>query len=237
MATFNVPAGGPQERLTELWAVRELHQAGMEYLNIVVVGNIADAGGATEGYAAKTGPDLNTLLAERVIGDGFAGPGAEGFSDVIEIAVPMAYAGLGDLAVTGYATVGGSQDVALLALSAATLTPVSGTGNLFGDHAGGEERGTALNQIQAGGEPPRSGFYINGFTRSDPNLSGDPEDMYLIKTDSSGQTSCSVTWSPAYLSDEHGFCVSDPYVLDPGAVNETPSTTSDAPSWGSQICH
>ncbi len=236
MATFNIPADGPQERLTELWAIRELRQAGTEYLNIVVVGNIADDFGLPEGYAAKTAPDLTTLLAERVIGDGFDGTGAEGFADFVEITAPTGYANSGDLAVTGYATINGNQDVALLALSTATLQPVAGTGNLFGDHAGGEERGTALNQAQKVGEMERSGFYINGFTRSDPLLVADPEDMYLIKTTAGGQTLCSVSWSPSDFADEHGYCEAVPYDANPGTFSDLMSSGHEAPTWDGPVC-
>jgi hypothetical protein len=236
MASFGVSADGAQERPTELWAIRELHQAGMEYLNIVAVGNIADDGGATEGYAAKTGPDLNVRLAERVIGDGFEGAETEGFADVIEITSPTGYASAGDLAVTGYATIHDNQDVTLLALSAGTLTPVAGTGNVFGDHADGEERGTALSQVQPVGETERSGIYINGFTRSDPLRVSDPEDMYLIKTSAAGETACSEAWHPADFSDEPEVCICGPVDEDPRAFNVSVSSSGEYPSWASPIC-
>ncbi|HEX4966560.1 MAG TPA: hypothetical protein VF173_37470 [Thermoanaerobaculia bacterium] len=238
MASFNDPDAGPlpQERLTELWAIRELRQL-PELLNIVVVGNIAEAGGTAEGYTAKTGPSLNLLLAERVIGDGFSGSGDEGFADVQEIFAPTSYASAGDLAVAGYATVSGNQDVAMLALSPGALTPVAGTGRLFGDHSGGEERGTALAQVQESGEFVRfPGFYVNGFTRSDPRLAGDPEDMYLIKTNGSGHTNCSIVWTPSDFSDEHGFCECGPQMQDPGTTNEAVSSSHEKPEWGGSIC-
>lgn len=237
MASFNIPDPGPLERFTELWAIRELQQAGPEYLNIVVVGNIANAGGKTEGYAAKTGPLLTSLLAERAIGDGFGGTGTEGFADFVEIGAPTSYASAGDLAVTGYATISGNQDVALLALSAGTLTPVPGTGRLFGDHAGREERGTALSQVQEYGDLARfAGFYINGFNRSDPALVGDPEDMSLIKTDATGQTLCSTLWSPGNFYEEHGLCECGWNIEDAGAINLSWSSPHEEPSWGTMIC-
>jgi hypothetical protein len=237
MATFNSPAVAPLERLTELWAIRELQQAGPEYLNIVVAGNIADAAGPPEGYAGKTGPNLNALLAERVIGDGFAGLGTEGFADFVEITAPTSYAGAGDLAVTGYATINGSQDVVLLALSAGTLIPVTGTGRLFGDHSHGEERGTALSQVQAYDESAGfPGFYINGFIRSDSDSAGDPEDMYLIKTNATGQTNCSILWSPGGSTDEHDLCECDPQMQDLGTINLLVSGSLDHADWGSPIC-
>jgi len=237
MASFNLPAAGPQERPTELWAIRELQQAGPELFNIVVVGHIADTGGKPEGYAAKTGPNLNALLAERAIGDGFAGLGTEGFADFVEISAPTSYAGAGDLAVTGYATINGSQDVALLALSAGTLAPVTGTGRLFGDHAGGEERGTALCQVHESDETARSaGLYINGFIRSDPALVGDPEDMYLIKTDATGRTPCSLDWSPVGSTDEHEICECSWNIEDVGTINYSLSSPHESPSWGNMIC-
>ena len=238
MASFNVPVVvGPQERRAELWAVRELQQAGPEHLNIVLVGNIAEAGKPTEGYAAKTGPNLTNLLAERVIGDGFAGPGTEGFADVQEIVVPTNYGSAGNLVVAGYATINGNQDVAMLALNAGPLTPVPGTGRLFGDHAGGEERGTALSQVLADPAIARQpGFYINGFTRSDPARVGDPEDMYLIKTNATGQTDCSLDWNPGDFSQEHGFCPCELHIEDPATINLLWSSPQEEPSWGTRIC-
>lgn len=239
MASFNVPdVVGPAERLAELWAIRELQQAGPEHLNIVLVGSIAETGKPSEGYAAKTGPNLNALLAERVIGDGFAGPGVEGFADVQEIVAPTSYGSAGNLAVTGHATINGNLDVALLALNAGALTPVPATGRLFGDHAGGEERGTALSQVL--GNPGISrlpGFYINGFTRSDPARVGDPEDMYLIKTNASGQTDCSAFWSPGDSIQEHGFCPCEVHMADPATVNFLWQAAEEQPSWGTWICH
>jgi hypothetical protein len=239
MASFNVPVTvGPQERLAELWAIRELQQAGQEHLNIVLVGNIAEAGKPTEGYAAKTGPNLNTLLAERVIGDGFAGLGNEGFADFQEIVAPTNYGSAGNLVVAGYATINGNQDVAMLALNAGPLTPVPGTGRLFGDHAAGEERGTALSQVLADpGISRRPGFYINGFTRSDPARVGDPEDMYLIKANASGQTDCSVFWVPGDFAQEHGFCPCELHGEDTAAVSKLWPSLQDMPSWGTWICH
>lgn len=233
MAGFNIPAAGPQERLTELWAIRELRQSGMEHLNIAVAGNIADDGGTTEGYVAKTGPNLNVILADRVIGDGFTGLGTEGFADIQEIVSPTGYGSSGNLVVGGYATSHDSQDVAMLALYAGTLTPVPDTGRLFGDHAGSEERGTALTQAQPWGENLHTGFYINGFTRS---KAGAPEDMYLIKTDSFGDTLCSILWSPGDLSGEPGVCEYDPHDENPGTYNELVSSLPDEPSWGRDIC-
>jgi hypothetical protein len=239
MATFNVPDRvGLQERLTELWAVRELHQGGTEHLKIVLVGSIAHAGNPTEGYVAKTRPNLSNLLVERVIGDGFGGLGTEGFADVQEIFAPTSYGSAGNLVVAGYATISGSQDMALLALSAASLTPVYGTGRLFGDHAGGEERATALSQVLADAEKSRwAGFYVNGFTRSDPAQVTDPEDMFLIKTDASGNTTCSLLWAPGDFGPEPEFCPAEEHVEDPHAINADWPIFGDVPSWGTEICH
>lgn len=237
MVVRNLPTDGPQVRTTELWAIRELQRAGAEHLNLVMVGTNAAYLGAGEGFAVKTGPNLNLVLAERLIGDGLAGLGEEGFTDVLEIGAPSAYATPGDLAVTGFAQSGPNLDLTLLALNTGTLLPVAGTGRLMGDHGIGEERGTALAQVLADAAIGRNaGFYLNGFNRSDPAGVGDPEDMYLIKTSAAGFTPCATVWTPDGSLPENCDCHPLGQSANPGTVSLPCASLAQSPSWGTALC-
>lgn len=237
MAVRNLPTDGPLVRTTELWAIRELQQAGAEHLNVVMVGTNAGPSGIGEGFAVKTGPNLNLVLAERLIGDGLAGFGDEGLSDVVEIVAPSMYVTPGQLAVTGYAQSGASLDLLLVALDTGTLLPVPGTGRLFGDHRTGEERGTALAQVLADPALGRdAGLYLNGFNRSDPLSVGDPEDMFLIKTNLAGFTPCALTASPLGSLPENCHCDPLGQALNPGTVSLACGCLAQSPAWGSALC-
>jgi hypothetical protein len=237
MTIHNLPTNGPLVRTSELWAIRELQLAGPEHLNLVMVGTNAAYLGAGEGFAVKTAPNLNLVLAERLIGDGLAGPGEEGFTDVVEIGAPNAYATPGQLAVTGFAQSGPNLDLLLLALDTATLLPLPGSGRLMGDHKLGEERGTALAQVLANAALGRgAGFYLNGFNRSDPAGVGDPEDMYLVKTDASGFTPCATTWTPGGSLPENCNCEAFGQSANPGTVSLACGCLAPSPSWGAALC-
>ena len=206
-------------------------------LNLVMVGTNAAHLGTSEGYAVKTGPNLNNVLAERLLGDGIAGSGDEGFRDVVEIVSPSSYANPGNLAVTGFAPSGAGRDLILLALDAATLLPVPGTGRLFGDHGPGDEWGTALAQVLANpGLGRNAGFYLNGVNTSDPGSVGDLEDMYLIKTDPLGYTPCATTWSPAGSLPEDCQCYPLPQSTNPGTFNVPCQSQPHPESWGTAVC-
>ena len=237
MAVRNLPTGGLAVRTTELWGIRELQQAGPEHLNLVMVGTNAAYLGAGEGFAVKTGPNLNLVLAERLIGDGLAGLGEEGLTDVVEIESPSAYATPGQLAVTGFAQSGPNLDLVLLALDTGTLLPIPGTGRLMGDHNVGEERGTALAQVLANSVIGRTaGFYLNGFNRSDPAGVGDPEDMYLVKTNGSGFTPCATDWAPGASQPENCDCYPLGQSADPGTVSLPCGSLAPISNWGTELC-
>jgi len=236
MTIHNLPTDGPLVRTTELWAVREL-QTGANQLNLLMVGTNAAYLGTSEGYAVKTGPNLNNVLAERLIGDGIAGSGDEGFTDVVEIANPSSYAGPGHLAVTGYAPSGAGRDLILLALDVNTLLPIPGTGRLFGDHGPGDEWGTALSQVLANaGFGRNAGFYLNGVNDSDPVGVGDLEDMFLVKTDLFGFTPCATSWSPLPSQPENCQCFPVPQADNPGTLNVLFQSQPHPESWGTLIC-
>jgi hypothetical protein len=236
MAIHNLPTDGPLVRTTELWAVREL-QTGANQLNLVMAGTNAAWLGTSEGYAVRTGPNLTNVLAERLLGDGMAGSGDEGFTDVVEIANPSGYAVPGHLAVTGFAPSGAGRDLILLALDVNTLLPIPGTGRLLGDHGPGDEWGTALAQVQANaGIGRNAGFYLNGVNQSDPGGVGDLEDMYLVKTDPLGFTPCATAWSPEGSLPEDCDCHLTPQTVNPGTFNVSCQSLPHAESWGTDVC-
>ena len=236
MALHNLPTDGSLVRTTELWAIRELQQ-GSQNPDLVMVGTNAAWLGASEGYAVKTGPNLNNVLVEHLIGDGVVGGDDEGFTDAVEIAPPSGYANPGNLAVTGFASAGAGRDLILLALDVNTLLPVPGTGRLLGDHGGGDEWGTALSQVQADpGIGRNAGFYLNGVNESDPGGVGDPEDMYLIKTDPLGDTPCASAWSPKGSLPEDCAYYPTPQSVNPGTFNVPGYSLPLSELWGWLIC-
>ncbi len=180
--------GGPN--LESFQSVVELQAAPLSG-NLVMVGSTNSAATASDIWAVRTGPSPAALLAQRRIGVPAGAPLAEEVAlDVHEVTNPLPIAPPGRLALTGHAGQPGTtaDDAFLLIVDQASLAP-TGTGRLFGDHAGLRDWGVSV-------EDHATGFIIAGFSES--NLEGaappDPRDLYLIDTDPTGRTRCSKDW-------------------------------------------
>lgn len=236
LASHNLPTSGPVPRVAELWAVRELVLAGPKRLSLAMVGTGAAAQKPTDGYALLTGADPRVVIVERLIGDR-DGAGFEGFTDLQEIAAPAWYGGVGNLAVSGYAAADKSVDAALLALDVQSLVPVTGSGRRFGDHGAGLEVATSLSQVFAAPADNRGdGFYLHGFTASDPAAVGDPEDFFTIKSDLYGVTGCYASWAPDEDTKDDCSCNPEPESADPFTVDEEAEVTAGDRDWPYGIC-
>lgn len=140
------------------------------------------------------------ILAQARIGDAGGVVTAEGGLDIREMRVALA--GLpnlpvGSLAITGFQgpAAGGPYDATLLLVAPGGLAPI--LANLFGDHALQNEVGFSLAQNPGGGPQP-PGFVIAGFSQTDWDGFGDPQDLYLVDAINGGgvATNCSLPWAP-----------------------------------------
>lgn len=151
-------------------------------------------------WVVRAGANPCVIQAVARIGDAGGVPASEGGLDVREMRVPLA--GLpnlpvGSLAITGFQgpAAGGPFDAFLLLVQPGGLAPI--LANLFGDHALRNEVGVSLAQNPGGGPQP-PGFVIAGWSATDWDGFGDPQDLYLVDAVNGGgvATNCSVGWAP-----------------------------------------
>jgi hypothetical protein len=156
--------------------------------NLVAVGVTSN-----QGYILKTTGNPCIPIVDQAISD-------VAIWDVKEVQDTHAIALPGDLAITGEHITPSTFDVDafLLTLGAPILTPLVGSGRLYGNHNGPFDAAASLHEVRGVGGIG-NGFLISGVTTSSFEGLGDPQDMYLIKTDPAGNTkSCEKTWDPVY---------------------------------------
>ena len=149
-------------------------------------------------YVAQSQANPCQDIEHRRFGDPGDDPLADEFAtDILEQHVPLNFAGIGSLLITGGAGRIGTQayDAFLLAVRPTFLLEVPGSGRLFGDHAGRYEAGVSLDEVAASMTAP-AGVVIDATSRSDFEGNGDPSDSYLIRTDSNGATGCTALYDP-----------------------------------------
>jgi hypothetical protein len=118
-----------------------------------------------------------------------------GLSEVRVTMSPAGIAPLGSLALTGYAgnplTAAADNDATLLITAPTSLAPLLGSGRLYGDHLTLAETGISVS-------PTPAGFTLTGFNAADPQALGDARDLYLVKADTNGNTTCQAAWNPPH---------------------------------------
>jgi hypothetical protein len=183
--------GGPDtDRFTSVVESR----AGGTIGNLVFAGTSTAAGTANDIFVVRSQPNPCNALAQRRIGAaaGAASIDDETAADVKQLAVGLGIGPLGSFILTGAAGKSGttSYDAHLLSLNSGTLVPL--TGRLFGDHLTRRDSGTSIFDMST----IAPGVFISGTSESDFQGVGDLRDLYLIRTDATGNTMCQVGWVP-----------------------------------------
>lgn len=175
-------------------AVAELRYSSTLPSQLVMAGVTSSSTSSNDVFVVRTQPNPCVVLQQRRIGAGSAGPlGDEYAFDIEEVASPLGIAAVGRLALTGYAGQAATSvldnDAFLLVADPTTLAPTAG--RLYGDHAARQEIGMSLF-------PHATGVIIAGLDDADPQIVGDPRDLYLVDTDTNGKTSCEIAWAPPH---------------------------------------
>lgn len=184
--------GGPDsDRFTSVVESRAGATAG----NLVFAGTSSAAGTANDIFVARSQPNPCLALAQRRIGAavGAASIDDETAADVKQLAAGLGIGPLGTFVLTGAAGKNGSTsyDAHLLSLNAGSLVPL--TGRLFGDHLARRDSGTSVFDMST---LAPTGVFISGTSESDFQGVGDVRDLYLVRTDVTGNTMCQVGWVP-----------------------------------------
>ncbi len=174
-----------EEDLRQIQQYREGEDG--EIGRIVVVGRTLTTSPNAEVYLARLDPLPWILINDRTLGDNGDQPD-EGYY-VREIRGTDAGLTTGNLIVTGY--VSGPADLQkelFLQEYQPNLVPVGPITRIFGDE--NDEWGWSVSPV--GDEAPfrTAGFVAAGFSQSDLCGEGDPQDLYLIKTDAGLVDNC-----------------------------------------------
>ncbi|HEX6274563.1 MAG TPA: hypothetical protein VFZ53_16080 [Polyangiaceae bacterium] len=177
--------GGPDtDRFTGVVESRVGATAGQ----LLFTGSSFSAAQANDIYLVRSQPNPCFSLAQRRIGaPAAAALGDESPSDIKQLTAAMGIGPTGALVLTGSVGATGTNafDALLLSADITTLIPI--TGRRYGDHAGRRDQGLSLFQVPAAFG---SGIVISGTADSDPQGVGDARDLYLVRTDVNGNTSC-----------------------------------------------
>lgn len=230
-----------QERGT---SIQEL-TIGAEAGNIIISGATrgAPTGSPSTNWEAlllKTGPDPCNIVLGEIYGDN--GPADDGATDVHEILSLGAGLNQGNLIVTGYTNVTatvpgfGTNDVFLMEVAPATLIPAGLGFALYG--GANSDFGESVAEVPGGfGGAATAGFVICGFEQSNLFGGGDPEQMYLIKTDALGSSNCNVDF-PTVVSQLVNFPKTCGNVaLVPIGAACVPLLVQTAQTWGNLLCY
>lgn len=240
--------GGPQASDELFTSVVEL-QSPAEFPNVAIAGYTTNVTAGSEIYMVKTNGDPCVQLAQNLIGDGVAGPNWDGAMDMKEVMNGLPIAAVGDLALTGFTDVVGvnmGRDAFLLTVTPGgltPLTPVAGSGNLYGDFGANNDIGNSIHEVVANpGIGINAGFVIAGSSQSDFQVVGDPFDLYLLKTRPNGTTGpvapgvpCSNTWAPGAVNP--GWiptCLTPVISSITAQTNQFPATNN--PFWPFRRC-
>ncbi len=138
-----------------------------------------------------------------------------------------------DLIMTGITDVNGSNDAYLLSLRP-TLTPSGIVRTTYGGD--GTDDGWSTYPVYRDNLGHLDGFVVCGLSQS--NLEGaptpDPQDMYLIRTDTRGSSGCNRDYPVEYTETDPWECVEDE-VNSINNYEEQTSTETDR-DWGTEVC-
>ncbi len=184
-------------------AVQEL-TVGAEAGNIVMVGGTRGVpfGSASTNFeilVVKTGPNPCNVLLDQMYGDN-----ANGFDMAMDFREIQGGGGglvAGNLIITGFSNVPatvagfGANDLFLLEVGPAVLVPAGMVFGLYGGAAADQGESVAFVPNFFGGAAT-AGFVVCGFETSNLAGAGDPQDLYLLKTNVVGSTNCNDNFPP-----------------------------------------
>ncbi|HVZ41904.1 MAG TPA: hypothetical protein VHI13_21665 [Candidatus Kapabacteria bacterium] len=240
--------GGSPVWTQEFYSVAQLKsltQSG----NVVVSGNTSATNPLTNDadiYLIKNNGDPCTLLADRVLTGTYPGTGTPSNDfgvGIRELQNAMGSLNAGDLVLTGRTDQQGSSfstDAFAIAVNSTNLGYIANSGNIFGDFASKSDGGTAIEPVTANaGKGITAGVIIAGFSQSNLEASlspGDPEDMYLIKTNSGLATDCSQSWNPTGGIPTWTPTCMTPWIVRNLATASTIRVDATSVDWGIDVC-
>ena len=244
-ATYGNTASYVSERFFSLVELQNPNETGTNGQPNVVLAGYGDAtNGGVETFLVKlNNGDPCSVLVQTLVGDGDpVTPEGDFATDIQEIPyTPAITTNLAqwDLVITGAtSTVSGNSndDAYLLGIDPGTLRPVANTGQVyFPTGTNGVDRGWSLAIVSANGSITQ-GVVMCGSTRSDWLRLGDPQDVYMLKTDIALSTglACEDDYNPGYVNVSGSNCT------DPNTNSVLSATTvqTDATSrdWGDPVC-
>jgi hypothetical protein len=218
---------------------------GAEAGNIIISGATlgAPTGSTSTNWEAlllKTGPNPCNVILGEIYGDN--GPGTDGATDVREVLSAGAGLTQGNLVVTGFTNITatapgfGGTDVFLMEVAPGTLLPAGLGFALYGGT--NLDFGESLAEVPGGfGGTATAGYILCGFEQSGLAGTGDPEELYLIKTDATGSSNCNVDF-PTVVAQQVNFPKTCSNVaLTPLAAACTPPLVQTNQTWGTQLCY
>ena len=177
--------------------------------NVVIAGyaKIIDATNlGIENFVVKlSGGNPCQPISQVVIGDG-VGPIVDRAHTIRELPAAVGANPAFDLIMTGITDANGNSDAHLLSLSPTTLAPTGVVANTYGG-AGFDDGWSTFPVYNSNFFGTREGFIVCGLTQSTPV--GDPQDMYLIKTDPLGSSGCEMGYNVNPLLIDYDACVQE----------------------------
>ena len=203
--------------------------------NVVVAGygSVVDAAGfvGIESFVVKLS-DGNpcTPMTQVMIGDG-TGSNTDRARTIRELPATLGLNSQYDLIMTGVTDVHGTDDVYLLSLRP-NLTPSGVVGRTYGGDD--TDEGWSTYPVYEDGIGHMDGFIVCGLSQSDLAGTGDPQDMYLIKTDARGSSGCDNDYGPEYQDVYPWSCLTE----DISSINSYTDWQTEYVSqeWGDEVC-
>ena len=211
--------------------------------NVAVAGS-SNAPGKEEMYVVKLlGGDPCSVAAERLLGDGWGSHGSTcGRIDVATCIREVEWEMSGnsvsqyDLALTGFTsnTVNLDLGMFLVTISPVDINPTGGIGVVYGSTSSSateDETGRSLHPVDTI-HSRTEGFILCGTNFADPMGANDPSDLYLVKTDNTGNASpdCEAVYDPKPDTVDWDNCVtpsSATYGDDTTVTTSTVTTDTD----------
>ena len=187
--------GGPDtDRFTGVVESRVGATAGQ----LLFSGTSFSAAQANDIYLVRAQPNPCISLAQRRIGAPAASAlGDESPADMKQLNAALGVGPAGALVLTGSVGATGTSAFDAFLVSADVTTLVPFVFRFYGDHAGSRDQGLSLFQVPAAFG---AGIIISGTSESDFQGVGDARDLYLVRTDANGNTSCSGAFAAPHVA-------------------------------------
>ena len=224
----------------EFFSVIELQNpaetgSNLGFPNVVVAGygTTVDAAGSVgiDNFVVKLEDgDPCTPMTQRMIGDG-GGSIVDRARTIRELPAALGQNSQYDLIMTGVTDYQGNDDAYLLSLNP-NLTP---SGNVTQTYGGDQvDEGWSTYPVYRDNIGHLDGFVVCGLTQSDLAGANDPQDMYLIRTDTRGSSGCEQSYRVRYVDAEPYSCIGE--VIGRIDVYSERNTEDIDRDWGDEVC-